>query len=91
MKNYKILIVLSFLSFSILSTAQLFVRPGGATKPSFVFVDNTLLYVDQDVELQVNPNSLEESSVILRRGAQLIQGNGADQLCLLYTSDAADE
>lgn len=79
MRKYKIIVVLSFLSFSILSTAQLFVRPGSPTDPSYVFVNNTLLYVDQDVELEINPNPLEESSIILRRGAQMIQGNGADQ------------
>ena len=78
MKNQKILIALSFLSFSIVSTAQLFVRPNGANA-SYVFVDDTFVYVEQDVELEVNPNALEESSIILRRQAQLLQGDGADQ------------
>ena len=78
MKNHKILIALSFLSFSIASTAQLFVRPNGAN-PSYVFVDDTFVYVEQDVELEVNPNALEEASIILRSEAQLLQGDGADQ------------
>ena len=61
-----------------MSTAQLFVRPNGANA-SYVFVDDTFVYVEQDVELEVNPNALEESSIILRRQAQLLQGDGADQ------------
>ncbi len=62
--------------------AQLYVQPSGPSNAdaSFVFVDDTFIYVEQDVELQSNANVLNESSIILRNEAQLLQGNGADQL-----------
>ncbi len=79
MKNFKFLLLLLTANFSFTGIAQLYVQPNGPAA-SFVFVDDTFIYVDQDVNLVVNSNSLAESSIILRNQAQLLQGNGADPM-----------
>jgi len=73
--------ILFFVLISVSLKAQLYVQPTGASPgdESYVFVDDTFIYVDQDVELVSNPNVQGESSIILRNEAQLLQGNGADQ------------
>lgn len=75
-------IILIALSFSFTCSAQLFVKPSGpegAEIASYIYVNDTFLYVDQDVNLEINPNDLAETSIILRNEAQLLQGNGNDQ------------
>lgn len=81
LKNFILILALG-ISFS--GYSQLFVKPSGpagSEVPSYVFVNDTFIYVEQDVELEINElnNSLAESSIILRNEAQLLQGNGADQ------------
>ncbi len=72
------------LSFSLVANAQLYVKPSGPAGlevPSYVFVNDTFIFVEQDVNLEINEanNPLAESSIILRNEAQLLQGNGPDQ------------
>ena len=54
MKN---LLTFLVLILTYVAQAQLYVQPTG-TNPgdeSYVFVDNTFLFVEEDVELQINP------------------------------------
>lgn len=70
------------LGLSLTCSAQLFVKPSGPSGSevaSYIFVDDTFIYVQQDVNLEINPSPLDESSIILRNEAQLLQGNGTDQ------------
>ncbi len=53
--------------------AQLYVQPNG-TDESYVYVNDQILFVEQDVNLQPNPTGNFESSVYLRNDSQLIQG-----------------
>lgn len=79
MTNFRILVFILALSVSLGASAQLFVKPSGpasAQVPSYVYVNDTFIYVEQDVELEINPDITEESSIILRNEAQLLQGNG---------------
>jgi len=85
MTIFKNLFFILVLSFSLVVNAQLFVKPSGpagAEVPSYVFVNDTFIFVEQDVNLEINEtnNPLAESSIILRNEAQLLQGNGSDQL-----------
>ena len=58
--------------------SQLFVKPNGTTD-SYVFVTDEVLFVEQGVNLQVNPNDpTTQASIYLRNGAQLIQGSTVD-------------
>ena len=81
MTIFKNLFFLLILSFSLSANAQLYVQPSGPgiTDASFVYVNDTFIFVEQDVHLEINPDNQEESSIILRNEAQLLQGNGADQ------------
>lgn len=74
----KIILAYLFLISTFSMSAQLYVQPSG-TNPgdeSYVFIDNTFIFIEEDVELEINPNPLGESSIILRNEAQLLQGNG---------------
>ncbi|MCF6306906.1 MAG: T9SS type A sorting domain-containing protein [Flavobacteriaceae bacterium] len=72
--------LLLFLTMLIATTtvfSQLYVSPNGATD-SYVFVNDEILFVEQDVNLVANTNSVDtEASIYLRQQAQLIQGNTA--------------
>jgi hypothetical protein len=66
------------LSLAMLTTtanvfAQLYVTPNGATD-SYIYVDNEVLFVEQDIELDENNSGTTEASIYLRNDAQLIQG-----------------
>jgi len=71
MKN--LLLLSAMLLFSALAYSQLYVSPNGATD-SYVYVDNQILFVEQDVNLDANNAGTTEASVYLRNDAQLIQG-----------------
>ncbi len=59
--------------------AQLFVRPNPTNSTdSYVYVDDSVLFVEDDVNLEENTNnSSTEASIYLRNGSQLIQGSGS--------------
>lgn len=77
MKN--LLLLLAMLITSTTVFAQLFVRPNPTNSTdSYVYVDDAVLYVEDDVELEENTNnSSTEASIYLRNGSQLIQGSGS--------------
>lgn len=82
MTSFKNILYILVFGATLSASAQLFVKPSGpvgSEVPSYVFVDDTFIYVEQDVELEINPVKEEESSIILRNEAQLLQGNGVDQ------------
>ncbi len=57
--------------------AQLYVAPNTSTSTdSYVYVNDNVLFVEQDVNLVANTNDpTTEASIYLRNGSQLIQGN----------------
>lgn len=79
--NMKNLFFLIGVLISFGAKAQLYVQPTGPdpADASYVFVNDTFVYVDQDVELVNNVNLNGESNIILRNEGQLLQGNGVDQ------------
>ena len=79
----KKLLALLLLAPGISVQAQLYVSPTAA-EGSYMYVSDTYVYVDQDVNLVTNStaSSLTTSqypSIILRNQAQLLQGNGVSQ------------
>ena len=62
----------ALLFVSIASFSQLSVTP--STKDHYIFVKQSLLYVGEDVNLEINNNSETVASIYLRNGAQFIQG-----------------
>ncbi|MGV6829913.1 MAG: T9SS type A sorting domain-containing protein [Flavobacteriales bacterium] len=81
-----------FIFFStVLATAQLYVAPNATNNTdSYVYVSDEVLFVEQDVNLQLNNNNATTTgSIYLRNGAQLIQGatasnNSGDGLLSVY-------
>lgn len=65
-------ITLFFLPFC--SFSQLYITPSNI-QDSFIYVEDQLLYVTQDVNLQINNKAETKASIYLRNEAQLIQGN----------------
>lgn len=75
-----IITILSIL-ISGASLAQLSVKPTNTGDDTFIYVIDEILYVKEDVNLTKNVNdTLTEASIYLRREAQLIQGDGGNQL-----------
>ena len=75
MKN--LLLLLAMLIFSSTVFSQLYVQPNGGTD-SYVYVKDEVLFVEDDVNLEVNTNvATTKASIYLREGSQLIQGSGA--------------
>ena len=76
------LLLVALTALSVTANAQLYVQPT-ATDASYVYVNDTYIYVEQDVELQTNSSIISTTNnipnIILRNRAQLLQGNGADQ------------
>jgi len=74
MKTLLTSILFLFLGFSVF--AQLFVRPNAtASTDSYVYVDDVVLYVGEEINLELNTNvAATEASIYLRGDAQLIQG-----------------
>ncbi len=54
--------------------AQLTVKPSSVSDDSFIFVNDQVLYVTQEVNLTKNPSATKEASIYLRNNGQLIQG-----------------
>lgn len=80
----KQLLTIALIALSVTVKAQLYVQPT-STDASFIYVNDTFIYVDQDVDLESNATASivtqrEVPNIVLRNGAQLLQGNGADQL-----------
>jgi len=72
MKNL-LLVTVMFFSYSAIFS-QLHVSPNGGTD-SYVFVTDEILFVEQGVDLTLNPTSTLQASIYLRNNGQLIQGN----------------
>ena len=77
MKN---LLLVAALTLGFSAHAQLFVKPT-TTDASYVFVNDTFIYVENDVELESNrtlANGTTEGipNIALRNNAQLLQGEG---------------
>ncbi len=71
MKNLLLFSVVLLMSYTAM--AQLYVTPNGATD-SYVYVNDEILFVEQDVNLVANNAGTTEASLYLRNEAQLIQG-----------------
>lgn len=57
-------------------TAQLYVSPNTTSgADSYIYANDAVLYVEQDIELVENTNALTKASIYFRGDAQLIQGN----------------
>ena len=76
MKN---LLLLALLLTSAVSFSQLYVAPNTTTSTdSYIFVNDQVLFVEQDVNLVLNTNNAAtEASIYLRNDSQLIQGTTA--------------
>lgn len=72
MKN--ILLGASLLLSTSGAFAQLTVKPN-AGNPSYMYVKDQIVYVEDGINLEVNPASDFEASIYLRDGGQLIQGD----------------
>jgi hypothetical protein len=71
------LLITSLLFISHGSIAQLTVKPSGNDQQAhFLYVKEDLLFVNRNLNLIKNPVEESESSLYLRRGAQLLQGEG---------------
>ena len=91
MKN--LLLLATLLCTAAAVQAQLYVQPNGGTD-SYVYVNDEILFVEQDVNLVANTNDPNtEASIYLRNLAQLIQGsagtnnNGTGSLSVYQTVD----
>ncbi|MDC7996176.1 T9SS type A sorting domain-containing protein [Altibacter sp. HG106] len=71
MKN---LLLISVLTVTSMAFGQLHVSPNGATD-SYIYVDDEVIFVEQDVNLVANNPGTTEASIYLRNQAQLIQGS----------------
>jgi hypothetical protein len=74
-----LLLSLAMLTTSANLFAQLYVTPNGASSTdSYIYVDDEVLFVEQDVNLVANTNDpTTEASIYLRNEAQLVQGTTA--------------
>ncbi|TVZ23640.1 putative secreted protein (Por secretion system target) [Dokdonia sp. Hel_I_63] len=78
MKN---LLLVAALSLGFSAHAQLFVKPTDANTASYVFVNDTFIYVENDVELESNRSLTATTdngipNIVLRNNAQILQGEG---------------
>ena len=71
----QIYVIASFLMwFPVFS--QLHIKPYGI-QDSFVYVEGGLLFVEQQIDLSVNPSEVKKASLYLRDEAQLLQGTSS--------------
>lgn len=79
MKNLLSLAVL--ISGTMAMHAQLYVQPttGPSPEASFIYANDTFIFVTEDIELAENPGALKAPSIALRNQSQLLQGNDAAQ------------
>lgn len=74
-----LLLSASLLLFAGNLAAQLYVQPNPVTSTdSYVYANDVVLFVEQDINLQVNNNLETRASIYLRGDAQLIQGDKLD-------------
>lgn len=73
----KLFFTLCFVGGILSASAQLFVRPNPTSSTdSYIYVNDEVLYVEDEVNLQINTNNAAtEASIYLRGDGQLIQGN----------------
>ena len=82
MKN---LLIVALIALSVTANAQLYVEPT-ATDASYIYVNDTFIYVEKDVELETNNvtgiNNVGIPNILLRNQSQLLQGTstGSDEL-----------
>lgn len=73
--------ILHFLFFLILGTfttqAQLYVQPLPSGDDTYIYANDTFLYVQEDIELVENAANGRAPSIALRNQSQLLQGNNA--------------
>ncbi len=79
----KKLLFLSLVTLGLTARGQLYVQPT-TTKASYVFVDNALFFVNQDIELASNSTLVDTienkiPNILLRGKGLLLQGQGANR------------
>ncbi len=75
MRGFLLVTVSLFIFQSVLG--QLSVAPSNnGQKNTYLYINDDLLFVQNDLRLRKNPAQGKESSIYLRSGAQLIQGEG---------------
>ncbi|WP_035336302.1 T9SS type A sorting domain-containing protein [Dokdonia sp. PRO95] len=79
MKN---LLLVAALTLGFSAHAQLFVKPTDTNTASYVFVNDTFIYVENDVELESNRSLTATTdngipNILLRNNAQILQGQGS--------------
>ena len=79
-KIMKNLLLVLFLGLGFTLNAQLFVKPT-ASDASYIYVSDTYVYIENDVELETNRTLANTDkgipNILLRNDAQLLQGNDA--------------
>src|SRR5690554_243038 len=75
MKN--ILLGVAFILVANGAFGQLTVKPTANGDPSYMYVKDQVVYVENDINLTVNNDSEYDASIYLRDGGQLIQGDHA--------------
>ena len=83
MKNFKSLLsLLAILSYSLTAFAQLTVKPTATNAISYMYVGDTFVYVDDEINLTRNPGSagtlVRNANIALRNGGQLLQRNSGN-------------
>lgn len=86
-------ILLLLVLFPLVLKAQLYIKP--SSQDNYLFVDNTFLFVNQNVDLQLNYSDDLKASIYLRNNGQLLQGdplyeNSGDGLLSVYQNSQTD-
>lgn len=89
-----LLLISALIVASTSAIAQLHVSPNGGTD-SYIYVNDEVLFVEQDVDLQANSAGATEASIYLRNDAQLLQGatasnNTGDGYLSVYQDSNSD-
>ena len=67
---------LLFVCYAPVMWGQLSVKPIDGSNDAYVYVDDTVLFVEDDVNLTENNAGSTQASIYLREQAQLVQGSG---------------
>ncbi|MGY8886234.1 MAG: T9SS type A sorting domain-containing protein [Flavobacteriales bacterium] len=72
-----LLLPITALLFSVSTFAQLYVKPTDGGAASYIYVNDEVLFVNDNITLTKNDDvsSTEKASIYLREGSQLIQGD----------------
>ena len=86
----------AILLISVSAIAQLYVKPTSGGNPSFVYVNDIQIYVEDDIELEKNAAGPFEASIYLRGNSQLFQGgtaasNSGNGILSVYQTTNADQ